>query len=135
MNPELTHQPPGTAEAEPKARPRGVAVAQREVDVRDAGPLVDALAPLGDDDHRRATSEPLRSRIHAAVRQAGFLSVTVDPRGLQSGAFTLQLILNGILQRDYPVVQAGVLFVAASFVLVNLAVDLSYALFDPRIRY
>ncbi len=45
------------------------------------------------------------------------------------------LILNGILQRDYPVVQAGVLFVALSFVLVNLAVDVLYAYLDPRIKY
>lgn len=45
------------------------------------------------------------------------------------------LILNGILQRDYPVVQAGVLFVAASFVLVNLTVDVLYAYLDPRIHY
>jgi peptide/nickel transport system permease protein len=45
------------------------------------------------------------------------------------------LILNGIMQRDYPVVQAGVLFVAASFVLVNLAVDVLYAYLDPRIHY
>jgi peptide/nickel transport system permease protein len=45
------------------------------------------------------------------------------------------LILNGIAQRDYPVVQAGVLFVATAFVLVNLAVDLLYAYLDPRIHY
>jgi peptide/nickel transport system permease protein len=45
------------------------------------------------------------------------------------------LILNGIMQRDYPVVQAGVLFVSASFVLVNLAVDVLYAYLDPRIHY
>lgn len=45
------------------------------------------------------------------------------------------LILNGIMQRDYPVVQAGVLFVAGSFVLVNLAVDVLYAYLDPRIHY
>jgi peptide/nickel transport system permease protein len=32
-------------------------------------------------------------------------------------------------------VQAGVLFVAASFVLVNLAVDVLYAYLDPRIHY
>lgn len=44
------------------------------------------------------------------------------------------LILNGIGQRDYPTVQAGVLFVATTFVLVNLIIDLSYALIDPRIR-
>jgi peptide/nickel transport system permease protein len=45
------------------------------------------------------------------------------------------LVLNGITQRDYPVVQAGVLFIAASFVLVNLAVDVLYAYLDPKIHY
>ncbi|MCM1981887.1 ABC transporter permease [Lyngbya confervoides] len=43
-------------------------------------------------------------------------------------------IYDGILQRDYPVVQGGVLFVACVFVIVNLFVDLSYQLLDPRIR-
>jgi peptide/nickel transport system permease protein len=45
------------------------------------------------------------------------------------------LILNAIYQRDYPVVQGGVFFVAIVFVLVNLIVDLIYAYVDPRIRY
>jgi peptide/nickel transport system permease protein len=45
------------------------------------------------------------------------------------------MILNGIYQRDYTVVQGGVLFVAVAFVLVNLLVDLFYAYLDPRIRY
>ena len=45
------------------------------------------------------------------------------------------LILNGIAQRDYPVVQAGVLFVATTFVLANLIVDLCYGYLDPRIHY
>jgi peptide/nickel transport system permease protein len=45
------------------------------------------------------------------------------------------MILNGIYQRDYPLVQGGVLFVAVVFVLVNLVVDLTYAGLDPRIRY
>ena len=45
------------------------------------------------------------------------------------------MILNGIYQRDYPLVQGGVLFVAVVFVLVNLLVDLTYAYLDPRIRY
>ncbi len=45
------------------------------------------------------------------------------------------LIINGILQRDFPVVQAGVLAVALSYVLVNLVVDVLYAVIDPRIRY
>jgi len=45
------------------------------------------------------------------------------------------LILNAIYQRDYPVVQGGVLFVAVGFVLINLLVDLLYSYVNPRIRY
>lgn len=44
-------------------------------------------------------------------------------------------IYEGILLRDYPVVQGGVVFVAFVFVLINLLVDLSYAFLDPRIQY
>jgi peptide/nickel transport system permease protein len=44
-----------------------------------------------------------------------------------------RLMVDSILSRDYPVVQAGALFIAALFVVVNLVVDLSYALLDPRI--
>lgn len=44
-------------------------------------------------------------------------------------------IYEGILTRDYPVVQGGVIFVATAFVLINLLVDISYALLDPRIQY
>ena len=43
--------------------------------------------------------------------------------------------VNGIYQRDYPTVQGAVLMLAATFVLVNLLVDLTYAYLDPRIRY
>lgn len=44
-------------------------------------------------------------------------------------------IYQGILNRDYPVVQGGVVFVAIVFVLINLLVDLSYAFLDPRIQF
>lgn len=44
-------------------------------------------------------------------------------------------IYEGILNRDYPVVQGGVVFVAIAFVLINLLVDISYAFVDPRIKY
>lgn len=46
-----------------------------------------------------------------------------------------QFILDGINQRDYPVVQGGVLFIAVVFVLVNLLVDIIYTWIDPRIKY
>jgi peptide/nickel transport system permease protein len=45
------------------------------------------------------------------------------------------LMVQGILARDFPLVQGAVLVVALTFVLVNLAVDLLYAWLDPRIRY
>lgn len=46
-----------------------------------------------------------------------------------------RLLLNGINQRDYAVVQGTILFIALNFVLINLLVDLTYAQVDPRIRY
>ena len=46
-----------------------------------------------------------------------------------------QYILDGINQRDYPVVQGGVLFVAVVFVLVNFLIDILYTWIDPRIKY
>lgn len=45
-----------------------------------------------------------------------------------------RLMVNAIMQRDYPMVQGGVLFVAIAFSLVNLLVDLLYAYIDPRIK-
>jgi ABC-type dipeptide/oligopeptide/nickel transport system permease component len=46
-----------------------------------------------------------------------------------------RLAIDGILNRDFPLVQGTVLFAASVYVLVNLAVDVSYAVIDPRIRY
>jgi peptide/nickel transport system permease protein len=46
-----------------------------------------------------------------------------------------RVLIQGILNRDYPVVQGAVLVVSAIFVLSNLFVDLLYAIIDPRIRY
>ncbi len=45
------------------------------------------------------------------------------------------LVVQGILARDMPLVQGGVLVIALSFVLVNLAVDTLYAWLDPRIKF
>ena len=44
-------------------------------------------------------------------------------------------LVGAIDARDFPVIQAGVLFISIVFVLVNLLVDISYALINPRIRY
>jgi peptide/nickel transport system permease protein len=46
-----------------------------------------------------------------------------------------RLIISAILRRDYPVVQGVVLVTAASYVLINLGVDVVNAFIDPRIRY
>jgi len=46
-----------------------------------------------------------------------------------------RLAVEGILSRDFPLVQGTVLFAATIYVVVNLLVDVSYAVIDPRIRY
>ncbi len=46
-----------------------------------------------------------------------------------------RLTVDAILRRDYPIIQGVTLLFSAVYVLVNLLVDLSYVLFDPRIRY
>ena len=45
-----------------------------------------------------------------------------------------RLIVGAVLSRDYPVIQGGLLFLAAIYLLVNLTVDMLYAAADPRIR-
>jgi ABC-type dipeptide/oligopeptide/nickel transport system permease component len=62
-----------------------------------------------------------------------------------TGSFIVEIIFNipgmarvgveGILQRDYTVIQAVVLIYTSLFILANLCVDLSYAFFNPRVRY
>ena len=109
------------------------------------------LEVLGQDYIRTARSKGLRDRIvilQHALKNALLPVITVV--GLQlglllSGAILTETvfswpgigtwILNGILARDYPIVQGGVMFVATIFVFVNLIVDMSYAALDPRIRY
>src|SRR5512145_1295330 len=46
-----------------------------------------------------------------------------------------RLTVDAILRRDYPIIQGVILIFSAAYVLINLAVDLSYTLLDPRIRY
>jgi peptide/nickel transport system permease protein len=44
------------------------------------------------------------------------------------------LLIDAITNRDYPLVQAAILFITAIFVAINFLVDLSYGVLDPRIR-
>ncbi|TQM99438.1 peptide/nickel transport system permease protein [Acidovorax temperans] len=46
-----------------------------------------------------------------------------------------RLVVEAVLARDYPVIQGLILLFALVYVLINLLVDVSYTIFDPRIRY
>ncbi len=46
-----------------------------------------------------------------------------------------RLLVDSITTRDLALVQGAVLFIAVMFIVVNLLVDLSYALLNPRVRY
>lgn len=46
-----------------------------------------------------------------------------------------RLIIGAILSRDFPVIQGGLLMLAVIYLVINLIVDLLYALIDPRVRY
>ncbi len=46
-----------------------------------------------------------------------------------------RMTVDAILRRDYPIIQGVILMFSFVYVLINLLVDLSYTLFDPRIRY
>jgi peptide/nickel transport system permease protein len=89
-----------------------------------------------------------RVTYHHALRNALIPVVTVA--GVQLGyvvgglvvvedVFTLpgvgRLLLDAIFQRDYPVVQGVILLLAATFMALNLLVDLLYAVLDPRLRH
>ena len=45
------------------------------------------------------------------------------------------LLGSAVLRRDYPMIQGGLLFVAATLLMLNILVDVLYAYFDPRVRY
>ena len=109
------------------------------------------LEVLGQDYIRTAQAKGLGERmvlISHALKNAAIPVITVmgvQVGNLLGGAVIIEqifglpgigwLILNGIYQRDYPVVQGGVFFLAAAFVVVNLVIDIAYAYLDPRIHY
>ena len=106
---------------------------------------------LGEDYVRTARAKGLAERL--VIGRHAFRSVLVPVitvLGLQVGfllggavlvenVFTWpgmgQLIIDGVLKRDFPIVQGAVLVLALSYVFVNLAVDVIYAMVDPRVRY
>ena len=46
-----------------------------------------------------------------------------------------RVLIQGILNRDFPVVQGSIIVVSAIFVFAHLLVDVLYTVIDPRIRY
>lgn len=109
------------------------------------------LEVLGRDYVRTARAKGLSERLvvyRHALRNALIPVVTVvglQFGGLLGGAVIIEQVfslpgvgrfaLEGINLRDYPVVQGAVLLIAASFIAVNLLIDVLYTLIDPRIRY
>ncbi|MGH2549712.1 MAG: ABC transporter permease, partial [Thermomicrobiales bacterium] len=98
-----------------------------------------------------ARAKGLRERAvvtHHALRNALIPTITylgLQFAGLLGGAIVTEQVFSrpglgrvavtAINNRDFPLIQGTVLVITAIYVLVNLIVDLSYALIDPRIRY
>ena len=86
--------------------------------------------------------------IHHALKNAAVPIIKVIGIGiglLFSGAVVTEtvfaipgigrLTVDAILRRDYPIIQGVILIFSATYVIINLLIDLSYVFFDPRIRY
>lgn len=69
------------------------------------------------------------------IQLAGLLSGAVVTEQVFSRPGLGRVAVTAIGNRDFPLIQGTVLITAGIYVLVNLLVDLSYAVFDPRIRY
>jgi peptide/nickel transport system permease protein len=109
------------------------------------------LDVLSQDYIRTANAKGLAPRAvltRHALKNAGVPIITVIGIGvalLISGAIVTEtvfaipglgrLTVDAILRRDYPIIQGVILLFSGVYVLINLLVDLSYSLFDPRIRY
>jgi peptide/nickel transport system permease protein len=109
------------------------------------------LDVLGEDYMRTARSKGLRTRtviVRHGLKNALIPVVTVA--GLQFGQLLAgaaltetvfnwpgvgRLVVTAVFSRDYPTIRGAVLLIAATFIIVNLVVDLTYAFLDPRIRY
>ncbi len=65
----------------------------------------------------------------------GLVSKTVVTETVFSLPGIGRLVVESVLRRDYPTIQGVILIVALVYMLVNLIVDLTYAILDPRIRY
>ena len=69
------------------------------------------------------------------LQLGGLLAGTIVTETVFAWPGVGSIIVHAIFARDYPVIQAAVLFLSVVFVLVNILVDIMYAYIDPRIRY
>jgi len=69
------------------------------------------------------------------IQLAGLLTGAVVTEQVFSRPGLGRVSITAITSRDFPLIQGTVLVTAIVYVLVNLVIDLSYAVFDPRIRY
>ncbi|MGE3536470.1 MAG: ABC transporter permease [Candidatus Tectimicrobiota bacterium] len=100
---------------------------------------VDTARALGLPEHRVIYKYTLRNALIPTVTVAGLqfarlLGGTVVIESIFSWPGVGLALYEAILGRDYPMVQAAVLILATAFVLMNLLVDLTYRLLNPRIR-
>ncbi|AMG90129.1 ABC transporter permease [Bordetella bronchiseptica] len=109
------------------------------------------LDVLGEDYIRTARAKGVKERIvlfRHALGNAAVPIVTIIGTGfalLIAGVVVTESVYNipgigrltvdAVLARDYPVIQAMILLTSALYVFINLLIDLSYTIFDPRIRY
>ena len=70
----------------------------------------------------------------AGMRFAGLLGGAVIVETIFAWPGIGKFVLDSIFDRDYPVIQGFVVFMGTVFLLINLAVDIGYAVLDPRIR-
>ena len=72
---------------------------------------------------------------YAGVLMAAFLTGAVVTESVFAWPGLGRLAVNAVFNNDFPVMTGAVMFFAAFFVLANFAVDLLYAVIDPRIKY
>ncbi|ASN38007.1 MULTISPECIES: ABC transporter permease [Paeniglutamicibacter] len=102
-------------------------------------PYIKLARSKGASEYRVVTAHALRNAAAPALTVAGDLTV-----GLVNGAVVVEtifgwpgigkLMIDSILQRDFAVLQACVLITAIAIFILNILIDLGYALLDPRVR-
>jgi peptide/nickel transport system permease protein len=106
---------------------------------------------MGEDYIRTARAKGVKEKavlMQHALRNAAVPIVTIIGIGIASlisgvvvteSVFNLpglgRLVVEAVLARDYPVIQGLILLFSFTYILINLAIDILYTVFDPRIRY